>query len=157
MSASLDQLRHYLGGLTAYLRNVGATVPEPMLDRYDSGEVGFELVASLPGPASPRPAEVKLGEIWSPSGDRFDRTEYLYDLVEYPRLRRRAFHSHDTEEFAHRFGVLVHEHCEETLGRPVCDHYFGLPVATGYEALERLLAIWGQPDPLGCSRLRCIG
>jgi hypothetical protein len=157
VSATLDQLRRYLGGLTVYLRNVGATVPEPTLDRYHSGEVGFELVAALPGPDIPAPATIELDEIWTPAGERYERTEYAYDLIEHPFDRRRAFHAHDTATFAARFGVLVHEHCEETLGRPTCGHYYGFPVTDGYEALDRLLAIWSLPSPLGCSGLRCIG
>lgn len=156
MTTSLDQLRRYLGGLTVYLRNFGAIVPEPTLDRYPTGEVGFELAADLPGSDRPRPARVRVGEIWGPRGDGYDRVEYLYDLIDYPMDRRRAFHSHDTAVFARRFGVLVHEHCEEGLGRPTCRHYHGVPVANGYEALERLLSTWGQEGSLGCADLRCV-
>ena len=157
MTATVDQLRRYLGGLAVCLRNFGATVPEPTLDRYESGELGFEITATLPGPAGPLPAVVRLGEIWDRPDDGLERVEYLYDLIEYPLDRRRAFHSHDVAVFARRFGVLVHEHCEEDLGQPSCDHYFGLPIADGFEALERLLGVWGQPGPLGCSSLRCMG
>ena len=157
MTTSLDQLRRYVGGLTVYLRNFGATVPEPTLDRYQTGEVGFEFVAVLPGPDQPQPAVVQVGEIWEPVGDGFERAEYLYDLIEHPLDRRRGLHAHDTDVFARRFGVLVHEHCQESLGRPACDHYHGIPVRNGYEALGRLLGAWGQPGPLGCSALRCIG
>ena len=156
MTTSLDQLRRYVGGLTVYLRNFGATVPEPTLDRYATGEVGFEFVAVLPGPDQPRSAIVRVGEIWEPIGDGFERAEYLYDLIEHPLDRRRGLHAHDTDVFARRFGVLVHEHCEESLGRPACDHYHGIPVGNGYEALGRLLNAWGQPGPLGCSALRCL-
>jgi hypothetical protein len=157
VSATLDQLRRYLGGLTVYLRNFGATVPEPALDRYESGGVGFEFTAALPGSDQPRPAVVRVGEIWEPSGDGYGRAEYLYDLIDYPMDRRRGFHSHDTAVFIRRFGVLVHEHCEEALGRPTCDHFYGIPIENGYEALDRLLSTWGQPGPLGCAALRCIG
>ena len=156
MTASLDQLRRYLGGLTVYLRTFGATLPEPTLDRYETGEVGFELTAGLPGSDRPRSAVLRVGEIWEPGGDGFDRVEYRYDLIDHPMDRRRAFHSHDTAVFARRFGVLVHEHCEEVLGRPACHHYHGIPIANGYDALERLLGTWGQPGPLGCADLPCI-
>lgn len=156
MTTTLDQLRRYLGALTVYLRNIGATVPEPTLDRYESGEVGFEFAAVLPGSDQPQPAIVRVGEIWEPSGDGYERAEYLYDLIEHPLDRRRGFHSHDTAVFARRFSVLVHEHCEEALGRPACDHYHGTPIANGYEALGRLLSTWGQPELLGCRALRCI-
>lgn len=158
MSSSAPQLSRYVGGLTVYLRNFGAAVPEPELQPYDSGDIGFELEATLPGSNIPRPALVLAGEIWQPAGRRlYERVEYRYDLIEYPVNRRRAFHMHDPEAFRRHAGVLVHEHCEESLGDPACDHYFGLPFQTGYDALNALLSAWGQPGPLGCSRLRCMG
>lgn len=156
MTVSLDHLRRYLGGLTVYLRNFGATLSERTLDRYETGEVGFELTAELPGSDRPRSAVIRVGEIWEPSDDGFDRVEYLYDLIEYPMDRRRAFHSHDTAVFARRFGVLVHQHCEEVLGRPECPHYHGIPITNGYDALERLLGTWGPTGPMGYADLRCI-
>jgi hypothetical protein len=156
VTTGLDRLRRYLGGLTVYLRNYGASLPEPTLDRYRSGEVGFELEATLPGSGQPRPATVRAGEIWEPVDDGFVRAEYLYELIEYPLDRRRALHAHDTAVFARRFGVLVHEHCEETLGRPACDHYHGIPIENGYDALDRLLVTWARPEPLGCASLRCM-
>ena len=157
MTTGLDRLRRYVGGLTVYLRNYGASLPEPTLDRYVSDDVGFELEALLPGSDRPRPATIRAGEIWERSADGFVRAEYLYELIDYPLDRRRAFHSHDTAVFARRFGVLVHEHCEEVLGRPTCDHYHGIPIANGYEALDRLLLTWAWPGPLDCASLRCIG
>ena len=78
------------------------------------------------------------------------------ELWENVLARRRAFHRHDPNRFDRAFGVVVHEHCEEILGRPACDHYFGLPV-DAYEAIERFLSSWGQPTPLGCAGLRCMG
>jgi hypothetical protein len=36
-----------------------------------------------------------------------------------------------------------------------CDHSLGLPVYSGYEGLNALLACWSDPGPLGCARLRC--
>ena len=35
------------------------------------------------------------------------------------------------------------------LGKPTCDHYLGLPVYSGYEGLNALLAAWSDPGPLG--------
>ena len=132
----------------------GRAAPGRQLDRWDAGRL--EFVAVLPGPD--QPARRSCGwKIWEPIGDGFERAEYLYDLIEHPLDRRRGLHAHDTDVFARRFGVLVHEHCEESLGRPACDHYHGIPVGNGYEALDRLLRTWGQPGPLGCSALRCIG
>lgn len=154
--ATLHELRGHLGTLSVTLWNYGATFPVPALDTYDSGEVGFSFSADLPGAATPRPAAIKLAEIWTPGrADHFRRREYAYDLIEYPLHRRRAFHGHDTDHFAREFGVLVHEHCEEHLGSPRCDHYYGLPISA-FEAIRRFVSLWGQAAPLGCAGLRCI-
>ena len=154
--ATLDEIRRYLGTLSTTLWNYGATFPMPTVDRYDSGEVGFSFAASLPGAALPKPALIELAEIWAPNGPgEFRRFEYEYDFLEYPSNRRRRFHGHDPEHFRREFSVLVHEHCEERLGHPICDHCAGLPI-DGYEAIRRFASIWGQPGRLGCAQLRCI-
>lgn len=155
--ATLAELQRHVGTLTAILWNYGATLAIPTLGRYrDTGNVGFEVTAELPGPTSPRPAIVKLAEIWAGrGGDEFARLEYAYDFVEHPLNRRRAFHSHHPEAFARAFRVLVHEHCEEVLGAPTCHHYYGLPV-DAFEAIRRFTVAWGQPDPLGCADLLCM-
>jgi hypothetical protein len=158
LSESLQQVASYVGGLAVYLRNLGAEVPEPVLDRYDSGEIGFELAAELPGSFDPKPAVITAQEIWTPAaGGRYERAEYAYDLIDHPANRRRAFHIHDVPEYLGRLGVTAHEHCEEVLGKPTCDHYLGLPLYSGYERLNALLACWSDPGPLGCARLRCAG
>jgi hypothetical protein len=142
--------------LAVYLRNLGAEVTEPVLDRYGGGEMGFAITAQLPGSNDSRPALITAQEIWQPTGPgRFERAEYGYDLIDYPANRRRAFHMHDIPEYLARLGVTAHEHCEEVLGKPTCDHYLGLPVFTGYDGLNALLACWSDPGPLGCSGLRC--
>jgi hypothetical protein len=156
VSESLAQIASYLGGLAVYLRNLGAEVPEPSLERYDTGEIGFAITAELPGPGDPKPAVITAQEIWNPAGvGRYERAEYAYELIDYPANRRRAFHLHDVPAYLARLGVTAHEHCEEVLGKPTCDHYLGLPVYSGYEGLNTLLACWSDPGPLGCSRLRC--
>ena len=155
--ATLPELRSYLGNLAAILWNYGAEFPQPTLDPYDDGSYGFAFSALLPGDATPKPAMIKLVETWEPSSrGQYAQAEYDYDFIEYPLYRRRAFHRHDEEEFLRLFSVAVHEHCEEVLSKPACEHYMGLPV-DGYEAIRRFTILWGQPDPLGCSRLRCIG
>jgi hypothetical protein len=154
--SSVLAIRTYLGTLSSILWNFGAAFPVPTLDAYGAGEMGFSMTARLPGIAAPRPAEIKLAEIWAPvRAEGHRRVEYAYDFIEYPHARRRAFHGHDQEHFAREFGVLVHEHCEERLGFPTCGHYFGLPI-DGFEAIRRFTAIWGQPADLGCSGLPCI-
>lgn len=154
--ASVLEVRQYLGTLSAILWNYGATFPVPTLDEYGVDEIGFSFRAELPGTATPSPGEIKLAEIWAPAqSDELIRLEYEYDFIEYPLTRRRAFHGHNPDHFAREFGVLVHEHCEEELGSPACDHYYGLPV-NGFEAIRRFAAIWGQTVQLGCTSLRCM-
>ena len=88
---TLFELRGHLGTLAATLWNYGATFAVPTLDTYDSGEVGFSLSAELPGSASPKPAVIKLAEIWAPAGhDNFSRSEYEYDFIEHPLDRCRG-------------------------------------------------------------------
>lgn len=155
--ATIVDLRGHLGTLSAILWNYGAEFAVPMLDRYVGGEVGFSFAADLPGQTSPRPAVIKLAEIWAPqgSGEDLRRREYAYDFIEHPLARRRAFHGHDPDHFAREFGVLVHEHCEERLGFPACDHYYGLPI-TAHAAIRQFACLWGQPGPFGCAAFRCI-
>jgi len=155
--ATLRDLRRHLGTLAATLWNHGAAFPVPALDSYGPDEVGFAFTAELPGVDGPGSTTIAMAEIWERDGARgFRRREYAYDLVERSLGRRRAFHGHDPEWFAREFGVLVHEHCEERLGAPACPHYYGLPV-DACEALHAFLVAWGQPGPLGCDRLRCLG
>jgi hypothetical protein len=153
---TLYELRGHLGTLAATLWNYGATFAVPTLDTYNSGEVGFSFSAELPGSEIPKPAVIRLAEIWALDGpDDFGRREYEFDFIEYPLDRRRAFHGHDPDHFAREFQILVHEHCEEHLGSPACGHYYGLPI-TGFEAIRQFTSLWGQPVLLGCARLRCI-
>lgn len=149
------QLQSYLGRLAATLWNFGAEFPVPTLDSYDSGEMGFSFTARMPGSDAPKAATIKIVEIWAPDAGEFVRVEYDYDFVEHPLNRRRAFHRHFEDYFLREFGVTVHEHCEEILGMPACEHYFGLPVDAD-EAIRHFTIRWGQPGPLGCDQLRCI-
>ena len=154
--ATVRDVRQHLGSLAAILWNYGATFPVPTLDAYAAGELAFSIIADLPGETTPRPAEVRLAEIWRAERvNELIRAAYSYDFIDYPLARRRAFHGHDPDHFGREFGVLVHEHCEERLGTAACDHYFGLPI-DGYEAIRRFMATWGQPLALGCSQLRCM-
>jgi hypothetical protein len=156
VSESLAQVASYLGGLAVYLRNLGAEVPEPSLERYETGEIGFAITAVLPGSNEPKPAVITAQEIWhAAAAGQYELAEYAYDLIDYPANRRRAFHMHDVAAYLTRLGVTAHEHCEEVLGKPACDHYLGLPVYGGYEGLNALLSAWSDPGPLGCARLRC--
>lgn len=148
------ELREHLGLLSTILWNYGADFPVPTLDDYESGEAGFSFSADLPVSSTPKPAVIKLAEIWEPARpDGFTRVEYAYEFIDYPLARRRAFHGHDPAYFAREFGVLVHEHCEERLGSPECSHYYGLPIS-GFEAIRQFASLWGQATQLGCASLR---
>lgn len=156
--ATPTELQNHLGRLAVILWNYGASFSAPTLNLYeDTGNLGFTFTADLAGSGSPGPAIIKLSEIWVPGGrpDDFTRYEYEYDFVEHPLNRRRAFHLSQPDFYAREFGVLVHEHCEEIIGAPACDHYYGLPV-TAYEAIDRFTSMWGQRGPLGCASLRCM-
>ena len=155
--ATSGELRRHLGTLSSILWNYGATFAVPTLDRYGESEVGFAFAAELPGASQPKPPLIELTEVWTPERrGQYRLVEYAYEFIEYPLARRRAFHRHDPERFSHEFGVIVHEHCEEILGQPACSHYYGLPV-DAYKAIGRFLSSWGQPEPLGCAELRCMG
>ncbi len=130
-------------------------MPEPSLDLYPDGDVGFAIRGALPGSGVPKPAEIGLTEIWARQGEHYERISYAYELIDHERDRRRAFHMHDRAAFL-KLGVVVHEHCEEQLGHAECRHFFGLPVATGHDGLERLLIAWTEAGPLGCADLRCM-
>lgn len=129
---------------------------EPALVEDDNGRLSFRITASLPDSGIPDRALVSIGERWASVGDECERFEYGYDLVDHPRHRRRAFHRHDAEQFLAAYDVAVHEHCEEVLGAPTCDHYAGDPVLDAYRGIDLLMRAWTD-EPLGCSELGCLG
>ncbi len=69
---------------------------------------------------------------------------------------RYALHLHDTTFFVDAYRVVVHEHCEAPIGETTCAHYAGIPVADGFEAVDRLLAAWVRDTPPDCSTLTCL-
>jgi hypothetical protein len=154
--STLLDIRRHAATLSTILWNHGADVTGPFVDRFEARTVVVTVSAHLPGPAVPAATEVMLQEVWEPvTGGRYQRVEYAYDLIDHPWGRRRAFHAHDVRQFIAEFDVVTHEHCEEQLGAPACEHYFGLPV-DAYDAVRRFTMIWGRPDPLGCADLRCM-
>jgi hypothetical protein len=153
---TIEDLDRHVARLATIVWNHGAIVEGPHLDEYDDGALVFDLSGDLPGPDRPAPTAVVLRETWMPvATNRYRRAEYAYELIEHPLGRRRAFHAHDRSHFVDTFDVATHEHCEESLGAPTCEHYFGLPV-DAYAAVQRLMVAWGRPGPLGCDDLRCI-
>ena len=153
---TIEDLDRHVARLATIVWNLGALVEGPHLDQYDDGVFVVALSGDLPGPNRPARTEVVVREKWMPiATDRYRRAEYSYELIEHPLGRRRAFHAHDRGHFVDAFDVATHEHCEETLGAPACEHYFGLPV-DAYDAVRRFTLIWGRPGPLGCDSLRCM-
>lgn len=148
------RLNQYVIGLAIYLYRVGAKLQGDQHVGVDesSGWLRLSVVGILPGPA-----ELNIAEQWEPAGrGRWRRAGYLYDLIDRERLRRRALHWHDAGWFVRHHQVAVHEHCEEVLGTAVCPHYAGLPLLSAHAGIDRLLAAWVSPDPLGCADLLCL-
>lgn len=157
MRAGRAQLTAYVVGLATYLVRIGSDLgAHPSIAVYDDGVLAFDIETTLPGTGWPTPADIRLSESWRPEGTGFERDEYEYELVDHQRNRRRAFHRHNAESFLRRTDSAIHEHCEELLGRPTCDHYVGLPIRDGYDAIERLLIAWTEPGKLGCADLDCL-
>lgn len=149
-------------GLDAYLTSVAG-----LLDRYGLEVAGdalaieeapgvrrLDLRALLPGGSSRAGVEVRETWVEADAG-AFERTEYVYELLDHERDFRRAFHLHDPEWFAGRFLVVVHEHCENPLGLPVCDHYEGTPIRDAFAGILALMDSWAG-EPPDCSTLRCL-
>lgn len=152
----LIDLQRHADTLSTILWNHGADVCGPFLDRYGGASIVVTVSADLPGTTSSAPTELVIQEVWAAVADeRYQRVEYLYDLIDHPRQRRRAFHAHDVPHFIAEFDAVTHEHCEETLGAPACDHYYGLPV-DAYDAVRRLTLTWERQGSLGCDDLRCM-
>lgn len=150
------ELERHIERVATILWNHGADVIGPHLDQYAERAIILEVSGTLPGPVAPRPTDLLVREVWEPTTDeRYLRTGYTYDLVDHPNDRRRAFHAHDRAHFVGEFDTVTHEHCEESRGRPTCEHYYGLPI-DAYEAIRRLSVLWGHVGPLGCDELRCM-
>ena len=121
-----------------------------------SGSRRFTLSGTLPAGRRLPSAGVELAETWRPVGrDGYERSAYRYELLEQERDFRRAFHRHDEETFARRYGVVVHEHCEAPISAAPCAHLFGPPVRDGYRAIELLMSAW-VADPPDCAGLPCL-
>jgi hypothetical protein len=155
---SAQALGEYVSGLAKATYSRGFELPSsPIIEVDRTGFLAFSITGTIPDPAAAEAAEISLDEIWRPlPGQRWERREYTYDLIDRPRRRRRAFHLHDRDLAEATFGVPVHEHCEETLGEPTCAHYLGRAMPDGYLALEFLMAAWVEPGALGCEGLRCL-
>jgi hypothetical protein len=151
-------LESYIRGLAKDMSTRGFDVPVTIDAEVDqAGSVAFSIVGLLPDPDASLPAEMRIAEIWKPlPNGRWQRAEYTYDLIDRPLRRRRAYHLHDADHARSVLGVAAHEHCEEILGEPTCDHYRGIELASGHEGIELLDAAWVHSDELGCSSMVCV-
>jgi len=129
---------------------------DPDVKASPSGARWYDVLVALPG-SPQRRATVAMREVWLPvAEDGFERSDYRYELLDPGRNIRRAWHRHDSEWFARRFDVLVHEHCENPIGEAACDHYAGFPVRDAFAGVELLVDAWLDPDPPDCDALRCL-
>ena len=154
-TASLNQ---YVIGLAKALYTRGFNIPVgPVAEFDESGHVVFGITGVVTDEHGGLDVEISLDEIWRPLPEsRWERDEYTYDLVDHARNRRRAFHLHDRALSEARLRSVVHEHCEEAIGAPPCNHYLGRELPDGYVALDLLTAAWLEPRALGCGDLVCL-
>jgi hypothetical protein len=153
------------GGLETYLGNVVSLLERYGLD-LDGGasapsidQTGvarrLALRARLPSEGPVR-AVVEIRETWIADGQGgFERSEYVYDLIDHEQDFRRAYHLHDAEWFQRRLLVVVHEHCERPIGHVDCEHYVGTPLKDAYAGVVALVDAWTS-DPPDCGDLRCL-
>jgi hypothetical protein len=151
-------LSQYAGAVAKHLWTTGAdlTISELVRDRPSGSRARLMIQGELPGGGGPKHAVVGITEDWVLRGQWWELAEYLYELVDRERARRRAFHCHDRDHFVERYRVVVHEHCEEVIRSSECEHYAGRPMANGHQAVEALLAEWVRDGPLGCAELVCL-
>ena len=151
----------YASRIAELLERYGVVLTKPTLGQpvelleADDGSLSFELLGALPDAREPAGSTLEVRERFRAiGGDRYERDGYEYELVDRQRSFRRAFHFHDPEWFKRHFLVLVHEHCEQPLGDPACDHYQALPLRDGYAGVTALIGAWtAEPS---CSELRCL-
>lgn len=162
MRATYQELAEYLGTVAGLLERYGVVLRTPIDEALTlledaEGRLSFELVGDLPeGPGAAR-SEIAVRELFLPIGfDLYDRHLYEYELIDYARDYRRAFHLHFPSWFEQKFLVVVHEHCERPVGHAACEHYEGSPIRDAYAGVRVLMDTWTGPTP-DCSQLRCLG
>ena len=156
------ELEDHVSRVVALLERYGATITKPAAEEdleileADDGSLSFEVTGSLPDGRHPPLSTIEIRERFVPAaGDRLERADYEYELIDHERDLRRAFHLHDAGWFEHRYLVVVHEHCEQPVGHIPCRHYQGTPVRDGLAAVEVLLNVWTGPVP-NCDSLPCL-
>lgn len=162
MIATEDALLTYVADLIETIERFAVTVLPPNdADDVSLGREDDALVIDLEcrPHLSKRSAGVLIAifERWRRVGpDRYERVDYRFEIRHDELQYRRAFHRHDAERFLHASDVATHEHCEATLGRPFCEHYFGEPIPDAREGFLRLYELWLSDEKPDCSNLRCL-
>jgi hypothetical protein len=153
-------------GLREYAQSVAKAVytrgfeVSPFVDLEFDGlrRAAFKVAGRLEGRIDGLPTEMIVEERWWPvDGTRWERAEYTYDLIDRPTGRRRAYHLHDADRLRALLGVAAHEHCEDTLGSPRCDHYEGLELPDAYRGIDLLVAAWVDLASPRCDTKICLG
>jgi hypothetical protein len=155
------QLEDHLADVAELLERHGVILElgpddDLVLEQTPSGRLFFDLRGHLPDGRHPARSVIEMREIWRPADGAFERFEYTYELIDQQRGFRRAFHLHDRDAFVRRFNVVVHEHCEQPLGRASCSHYAGVPVRDAFAAVMQLIEVWVEPSVPDCAALVCL-
>ena len=163
MIATQDILLTYLADLVEDIERFAVSVlpakasDEIALGREQDGALVIDLECRPPVSPGSLEVHIDIFERWRPTGlDRYERVAYRFELRHYDLRYRRAFHRHDVEHFLRAFDVATHEHCEATIGQPVCDHYFGEPIRDARDGFMRLYALWLSDEKPDCSLLPCL-
>jgi hypothetical protein len=155
------EVEAYLVGVAALLDAFGATLQltnqnELELLEDPEGRLTFELMGELPGEPGAPPATLVAWERFVPVGpDAYERSEYVYEVLDRERDYRRGFHLHSPDWFGRNYLVVVHEHFEQPVGHEPCPHYEGLPIHDGYAGVAKLMEVWAGPAP-DRATLRCL-
>jgi len=161
MRGSGEEIAAYLIRVADLLERYGVTLHIADAEGIDlledaQGRLSFQLMGALPAAPGMPEAEIAVRERFDPvRPDRFERTEYEYEVLDRERDNRRAFHLHHPEWFQRTYLVVVHEHCERPIGHAACDHYEGSPIRDAFAGVLRLIETWTGPEP-ECSALRCL-
>lgn len=153
-----QELDDYLADIAKLLERYGTSLDpgHVTVEEAAAGARTFDILGSLPDGRQPPLASLAVRETWRPAGaSTFERAEYAYELIDRERGYRRSFHLHDRDVFIRRFDVVVHEHCENPLGLPTCEHYEGTPLRDAFAGVLALMDAW-TGDPPDCSTLRCL-
>jgi hypothetical protein len=163
ITASTDDLLAYLADVIEVVERFGATVLPPNEGEEvqwarEGDDLVMDIGTRLPTPRGSQDVDLVLQERWSPRAPgQWIRVEYGYDLRDHELGYRRAFHRHDADHFVRAWDVATHEHCEATLGYPVCGHYAGEPAADAIDGFLRLYGIWLANTKPDCSKLHRLG